>query len=480
MFIRIAILFLPSLIGLLWQDDSALSIAWSLGGSLFIAGVSLSFWFRQSAEDPPLSHQLLRPTFMYHFFFLGYHVLGGAVNALDIAGYTIWGRIAGASEYELSLNATAQALMLLAHASVTAGMKLANFRYKSPKYIIAYLPPYRLLVLSLICLGLGTVFSLAPGLFNLGDKLLQISSTAVLLEVVIAIWRRNFKNLAWATCLLSVNLLSQILSGWKGLALWTIVILGGLLYPLMPRRVLLGGTAFVLLWALFLHPFGLALRPLLWYEGVDRESAVAYSMDEAINMSFAERLDNLWALMSGRANELHQFRRYLEYVPSVHPYFGLKLVIDAHVALVPRILWPEKPDLEHAAMQLVYDAGVVSEQSTVSAKSNFYQDAYLSGGWPIVTLASLLLGFLSMVISRVCEWLFGGYEIGTCLVYASLFTQAFITPPNFLFFVGTVWSSLIVMFAAFFVAKLSGWIVPAQASVRATLPEATVIGHPTV
>lgn len=42
--------------------------------------------------------------------------------------------------------AACQRLMLLAHASVSAGMKLVGFRYGQPKYVIPYVPPYCLIV----------------------------------------------------------------------------------------------------------------------------------------------------------------------------------------------------------------------------------------------------------------------------------------------------------------------------------------------
>lgn len=464
---------------MLWQDDAGLSIVWSIAGSFLIAAVAQTEWFKQSHENAPLTHRLLRPTFMYHFFFLGYHVVGAGFNSLDLAGYSMRGKVTGPSEYDLSLNATAQALMLLAHASVTAGMKLANLRYPSPKYVIANLPPYSLLILALICLPLGTALSFVPSLYNFSDKILQIASTAVLVELTFAVAQGRIKNAGWALSLVCFNLFSQMVSGWKGLVLWTMMTLGALLYPLMPRRVLLGGAGFVLFWALYFHPFGVALRHLLWEEGADRDVAVDYSMEHAMSMSLPERLDEVWTLMASRVNDLYQFRKYLEYVPNVRPYFGLDLVIQAHVALVPRVLWPEKPDLERLSMQLVYDAGVVAEGSVVSAKSNYYQDAYLSAGWVGIIVASLVLGFGSMFISHLCEQLFGGYEVGTCLIFTSLFVTAFITgPPNFVFFVGTVWSSLAVMFAAFYIGYGFGWIVPVEQLRRAAMPETNLVRRP--
>ncbi len=79
-----------------------------------------------------------------------------------------------------------------------------------------------------------------------------------------------------------------------------------------------------------------------------------------------------------------------------------------------------------------------------------------------------------MLISRVCERLFGGYEIGTCLIFTSLFAKAVNSPPNFLFFVGTVLTSLVIMFALFFLGRVTGWILPASTVIPISEKEAAL------
>src|SRR3990172_7413457 len=154
---RLIILFLPSFFGLPWEDSPRFSIAWSLAGSLFIAWVSHTEWFRQSGEDVPVTHRLLRPLSMYQFYFLGLHVMGATFFALDAAGYNFHGQVAEPNESLLALVAQVQRYMLLGHASVIAGMKLVGFRYDRPKYLIPSIPPYSLIVISFACLGVASV-----------------------------------------------------------------------------------------------------------------------------------------------------------------------------------------------------------------------------------------------------------------------------------------------------------------------------------
>lgn len=428
-------------------------------GSLFVAVIAQSRWLTQTDDAVPITYRLLRPSFSFHFYFVLAHMLGGTVYALNLSGYHLSGIEAMPSVFDLATTARAQQLMLLGHAGVTAGMKLIGFRYKPCRYSVSYIPRYSLIAISFVCLGVGTACGYTQGLHNLGDKFLHIASIAVLVEIVFAVAQRTFDNLIVAFGILLLNLLSQTLSGWKGLSLWTMITLSALLYPIMPRRALLGGFVFGFFWMLFLHPFGLALRPLIWQERVDQRTAAALAMETAVGMSMQERLDNVWTMLVERASELPQFEKYLKFVPDIHPYFGTELIQQAAIGVVPRIVWPSKPDLERLAMERVYQAGVVPETSTVSAKSNFFQDAYLSGDWMGVAVASLLLGSLLMVISRAAEQLFGGYELGTCLIFTSLFGDIVQGSPNFLFLVGSVGSGLAVMCSFFFLGRATGCIL---------------------
>ena len=112
-------------------------------------------------------------------------------------------------------------------------------------------------------------------------------------------------------------------------------------------------------------------------------------------------------------------------------------------------------------MQRVYDTGIASKRSRISAKSNFYQDAYLSGGEVAIVLACVSLGMFMISINRLCERLFGGYDIGTCLVYTSLFATPLHVTQNFEYLLGAMAMSILVVCAIFVVGRSTGWIVSA-------------------
>lgn len=470
---RIIILFLPYVIGLLFSGSARISITWSLLGSVFVAVIAQTRWFTQSRDDIGLKMRLLRPGTMFQFYFIIFHVFGGAFHALNSAGYTFAGHVALPSEQDLELVAYAQRLMLLAHASVTAGMKLIGFHYGKLKYEHARLPAYAFIVLSLITLVLGNIMVRFPSLWNLGQRFLDISSIAIILEIGFSIQRRRFDNLMATLLLFSVNLVLQMLSGWKGLVLFSVITLAALIYPIMPRRVTWVSIAFVMFWVLYLHPFGKALRPMLWYEQMGTADAASLSWDQAVHMSLDDRLDNLWTMMVERDNELYQFKMYILFVPGKRPFYGFQIAEQSLIALVPRFLWPGKPDLEALSMQQAYDAEIASPYSTVSAKSSFYQDCYLSGGAPAMLIGCFILGMLIMSLSKACERYFGGYHIGTCLIFTSLLAKSINFPQNFIFFSGTIATSVAMIYGIFIVFRSNGWLVRIRPEMNAAeiLPE---------
>src|SRR6185437_4704418 len=99
-------------------------------------------------------------------------------------------------------------------------------------------------------------------------------------------------------------------------------------------------------------------------------------------------------------------------------------------------------------MERVYDAGVIRRGSTVSAKPAFIVDAYLSGGTIGVFIGLFLYGAIVQLISLKAEYLFGGYILGTALIFSGLF-QIFWRGLSFEFLINSVFWSYISMIVIF-------------------------------
>jgi hypothetical protein len=100
----------------------------------------------------------------------------------------------------------------------------------------------------------------------------------------------------------------------------------------------------------------------------------------------------------------------------------------------------------------VYDAGVVNRLSSVSAKPAYIVDAYLSGGIPGIFIALFAYGAIAQIISIKAEELFGGYILGTALIFSGLF-QIFWRGLSFEFIINAVFWSYISMLIIFAILK---------------------------
>jgi len=95
-------------------------------------------------------------------------------------------------------------------------------------------------------------------------------------------------------------------------------------------------------------------------------------------------------------------------------------------------------------MQRVYDAGVINRNSSVSAKPAYIVDGYLSGGLLGVFLSLFIYGAAAQLISQKAEQLFGGYTLGTALIFSGLF-QIFWRGLSFEFIINNVFWSYVSM-----------------------------------
>ena len=95
-------------------------------------------------------------------------------------------------------------------------------------------------------------------------------------------------------------------------------------------------------------------------------------------------------------------------------------------------------------MSRVYDAGVINRGSTVSAKPAFVVDSYLSFGGIGVFVFLFLYGATAQLISIKAEKLFGGYVLGTALIFSGLF-QIMWRGLSFEFIINTIFWSYISM-----------------------------------
>jgi hypothetical protein len=168
---------------------------------------------------------------------------------------------------------------------------------------------------------------------------------------------------------------------------------------------------------------------------------------------------NNWEFLTNRFSEIGMFTTYVKQVPDQYPYYGTEIIQNSLIALIPRVLWNEKPNTERLAMKRVYKAGVANQSSVVSAKTRPVVDAYLSAGMPGVFIAMLIYGVLAQAICNRAEYLFGGYQFGCMIIFNGLF-QPLWRGNTFEFLINNILYAYILMIVLHWILRKTRIITP--------------------
>lgn len=244
--------------------------------------------------------------------------------------------------------------------------------------------------------------------------------------------------------LYAFNVATALLSGFKEPIILSVLVLGIFLYPTYKKIVLITfiPTLFVLF--LLLPTYAAIFRNNAWAGQTSAEDARELALDAALNQDADDLASTNWGFLVYRLSEIDMFITFAQSTPEKVDYYYLDLVKQSAIALVPRAFWPSKPSTEALIMERVYEAGVINRASKVSAKPAYIVDGYLSGGiWGII-IAMFIYGAVAQLISQKAEELFGGYLLGTALMFSGLF-QIFWRGLSFEFIANTVFWSYISM-----------------------------------
>nr|WP_263808706.1 hypothetical protein [Salinibacter sp.] len=448
----------------LLQESPTTSYLVAWGGSFWILWLTLSGTVKPLPGGRSLARQLFRPVGLTQFMFAGYTALTSIFYVLDLQGYFYLSHdpFQVASTSELALAAEAQRYYVLAHAAFSAGvLALMSYRRSGEwQFRTGVSRPWFILYLAggLFCGSL--VVSWIPGLGQIQGRFTTLAFVASVLSLAVSIVQGRRTLIVANVGIYGVNLLQAFLSGWKSEVIVAFLLLAIFLYPWYKRTMTVLAPAVLLLLFAILPTYASIVRSMSWRGDVQAEKAAEVAFDRVLSDKTPMAEIN-WRFMTSRLSEIGMFTDYIEHVPEKRPYYGFQLVEHGAMGIVPRAVWPGKPNMERLAMERVYEAGVVEEYSAVSAKPKFVVDAYLSGGAFGVFLGGLLYGMLASLASRLAERWFGGYLLGSGLVYTALF-KVFWLSNAFEFFFNTVFWSFMVMGALFVAGRMTGYLVRAS------------------
>ncbi|PWS26384.1 hypothetical protein DHW03_16515 [Pedobacter yonginense] len=452
----ILILYIPVLFSYFLVSSPVISyfIAWA--GSLFIFYIT---WFSPAAyfdHTVPIYKQIMRPIFLTQFIFAGFMCSTSIFYFLDHLGYRYLTELNYGAQFKESEQtdfiATAQRLSLLAHAAITTGLILAmNLGKQKAKYVQAFQNNDFLIWLGIIVFGIGSVCQQISGLSQIAIPLTTVGISCAAVLFVKGVLFKNVNYLGIGATIFILNFIHASLSGYKEPIIINIIVLACVFFPYYKKTIMYLAlpVGYVLLY--FLPTYNNTVRQS-WNGEISAEEAQSQAF-ETLNVNNEEEIeDTNWGFLTGRLSEIGMFTRFIDFVPEHHDFYGWQIINDSFEALIPRAIWPEKPNMETVSMQRVYDAGVAYKMSSVSAKTRPVVDAYLSFGIPGVFFCMLIYGLITQYLCNVAEKMFGGYELGCVIIFNSIF-QTLWRGNNFEFMINNIFYGFLIMWGLFYLLK---------------------------
>jgi len=444
---KLLTLYFPWLLSLLFQSDpvSSYFIAWL--GSFYIFYLTLSGSIKPLPSDRPFAEQIMRPIILVQIIFAGYTCCTSIFYWLNLFGYNNFdapqiGYLTDIAKLEIT--AECQRFYCLGHAALVTGMLIfMNYPEKQKFRIETENISNLLLYAAVITFPLSIFFLSVPGLSQFSNQFSSLSFIAGTLALAFAIPLKKIPNTVICLFLYFSNFYTALTSGFKEPIILSVMVLGIFLYPIYKKIVLVTFIPALFILFMLLPTYAGTFRQNAWAGDASADEATQLALDAALSKN-ADIDDTNWGFLVYRISEIDMFTTFVQSTPEKIDYYGFDLVEQSIIAIIPRIFWPSKPSTEDLVMQRVYDAGVINKNSNVSAKPAFIVDAYLSGGAIGVFLALFIYGAAAQLISQKAELLFGGYTLGTALIFSGLF-QIFWRGLSFEFIINNIFWSYISM-----------------------------------
>lgn len=446
---RHLILFLPWMISLVLDPVPIASYFAAWLGSFFIFYVSLTGKIKPLPKDRTFAEQLMRPIIIVQIIFAGFMACSSIFYFLNALGYRYLSKTSGLLLFDediLEVAAKCQQYYCLGHAAFVSGILIfMKYPVKKKYYVEGGSIANLLLLTALISFPVSLVFLYLPGLAQFYYQCSSLSFIAGTLALAFAIPLKKYTNTLICLGLYIFNFYQAITSGYKEPVIVSVLVLAVFLYPNYKKVVTVVFVPVMFILFLILPTYVNTFRGNAWTEGEEAGTASEAALDAALN---DDNDETNWTFLVYRFSEVDMFTKFVRTTPEQVDFYGFQLLKQSGIALVPRIFWSSKPSTEELVMQRVYDAGVVNKNSSVSAKPAFIVDAYLSFGAPGILVFLFLYGAAAQLIAVKAEELFGGYVLGTALIYSGLF-QLLWRGLSFEFLINSVFWSYISMLIVF-------------------------------
>ncbi|WP_316804868.1 exosortase Y-associated Wzy-like protein [Pedobacter nototheniae] len=461
-FFAFTFLYIPFVLSFLFKDlpHTSYLIAWF--GSFFIFYMAFSGRLKKLPDDLPVLQQLLRPIFLLHVIFVGYMACTSIFYYVNALGYEYFKLVNKSflNSYLFEDIAKCQRYYVLGHAALVHGILFKMDYNFNKKYLLRVGSMSSFLFqLSIICLPLGLLFEKISFLNQFSVQLNGLSFVAGTIAFAFALYERKNTLILLTALLFLANLLKISVSGYKEPIIICFLLLGIFLIPVYGKKIIPLFTVILIALFILLPTFIGAYRGVAFSGGgliEARDKGLDAVFDKG-NLS-QDLEQNYWSFLTNRLSEIDMFIGFTKSTPQFIPYYKYDLVEQGIQSIIPRALWSAKPVTENLVMDRVYRAGIISDNSAVSAKPAYIVDCFLSYGYPGIWIGLFLFGYIAQFISRKAEMLFGGYFLGSAVMFAGLF-QLFWRGNSFEFMFNSVFWSYITMLIIFNILKAKAFLI---------------------
>ncbi|MDX2194779.1 MAG: hypothetical protein NW207_00035 [Cytophagales bacterium] len=391
-----------------------------------------------------------RPLYLPHIIFAFYMSLSTIFYYFDVNGYYYFEFQAIKVDFiKIHLLAECQRLYLLAHLFYVVGL------YITTNY--DFIPSYKfntenysntILNISIVFFVLSLITKNVQGLSQLSIGFEGLSYVSSIMLITISFVEAKFAIIGYAISIFVFNYILALTSGSKEAMITPILFLN---VYLLQRYRLASFIFFIPIFIFFFYylpTFNIIIRSLGLSGEMSSIEQITFAINE-IESGNAPLEDNNWYFLVYRLSEVDMFIKYFEAVPAYHPHYDFQIVKQGLEAIIPRILYPDKPNIETQVMERVRELGIIAEYSSVSAKPTFVADCYLSFGSTGIIIGHLILGVIMGLLGINSERLFGGYTIGTSLILTGLFKGIW-KPFCFEFLFNNIFWSTMIFITIFF------------------------------
>ncbi|WP_316773156.1 exosortase Y-associated Wzy-like protein [Pedobacter frigiditerrae] len=454
------LIYLPWVVSLMVQINPIVSyfVAWL--GSFFIFYLTLFSSVKFIPLDLPLVKQVMRPIVIIQLIFAGFMCCTSIFYFMNHLGYEYFTKV---NPFPFQLNeqtyaiAKCQRLSLLAHAALVTGIIVKIKQFPLIKHRLNLNLDFFLIWLCVITYIIGGATSKIGSIAQFSYGFINVSITCSALVLVRGMVQRKRGYMIFGGGLFAFNFLASTLTGYKESIIINVIIISFLMYPYYKRLILTLAipTLYILLY--ILPTFASIVRGQSWSGEKSAAEARKEAFDAVLNNEAPVIEETNWAFLTDRISEINMFTVFVKHVPAERNFYGLEIVKNSFLAVIPRAFWPGKFVTETISMERVYEAGVVSEFSVVSAKTRPVVDGYVSAGFIGVFISIFLYGLVTQWICNKAEEWFGGYELGCVVMFNAIFQQLW-RGNNFEFLLNNIVYGYIAMYAIFWILKRSNTI----------------------